>query len=90
MFLQNWVPTPSLWLMGLLHPDIVPISKEHDPIVNTVLRLRDFLRFSFSKAMEFRVDFTFRIIMDLAFYTMLNFLFFKIIQYIQQTYSKAT
>lgn len=37
-----------------------------------------FLRFSFSKAMEFRVDFTFRIIMDLAFYTM-QFLFFKII-----------
>lgn len=37
-----------------------------------------FLRFSFSKAMEFRVDFFFRIFMDLIFYTV-NILFFKVI-----------
>lgn len=37
-----------------------------------------FLRFSFSKAMEFRVDFFFRIIMDINFY-LIQFLFFKII-----------
>jgi len=37
-----------------------------------------FLRFSFSKAMEFRVDFFFRVIMDLFFY-MVQFLFFGIL-----------
>lgn len=37
-----------------------------------------FLRFSFSKAMEFRLDFTFRIIMDCIFY-LVQFLFFHII-----------
>ena len=37
-----------------------------------------FLRFSFSKAMEFRVDFTFRILMDLIYYVV-NILFFKVI-----------
>jgi ABC-2 type transport system permease protein len=37
-----------------------------------------FLRFSFSKAMEFRIDFFFRIFMDIAFYSV-QFLFFKII-----------
>ena len=37
-----------------------------------------FVRFSFSRAMEFRVDFFFRIVMDCAYY-LVNFLFFKII-----------
>lgn len=37
-----------------------------------------FLRFSFSKAMEFRVDFYFRIVMDCIFY-FIQFLFFNII-----------
>lgn len=37
-----------------------------------------FLRFSFSKAMEFRVDFTFRIFMDIIYYVV-NILFFKVI-----------
>jgi ABC-2 type transport system permease protein len=37
-----------------------------------------FLRFSFSKAMEFRVDFFFRIIMDCIYYVV-NILFFKVI-----------
>ena len=37
-----------------------------------------FLRFSFSKAMEFRVDFFFRVVMDVVFYLM-QFLFFEII-----------
>lgn len=37
-----------------------------------------FLRFSFSKAMEFRVDFFFRVVMDVVFYA-LQFLFFGII-----------
>lgn len=37
-----------------------------------------FLRFSFSKALEFRVDFTFRIIMDCIYYVV-NILFFKVI-----------
>lgn len=37
-----------------------------------------FLRFSFSKAMEFRIDFTFRIIMDFIYYVV-NILFFKVI-----------
>lgn len=37
-----------------------------------------FLRFSFSKAMEFRVDFFFRVVMDIMFYVV-QFLFFKII-----------
>lgn len=37
-----------------------------------------FLRFSFSKAMEFRVDFFFRVVMDIVFYVM-QFLFFDII-----------
>lgn len=37
-----------------------------------------FLRFSFSRAMEFRVDFFFRVIMDVVFY-IVQFVFFKII-----------
>lgn len=37
-----------------------------------------FLRFSFSKAMEFRIDFTFRIIMDCIYYVV-NIFFFKVI-----------
>jgi len=37
-----------------------------------------FLRFSFSKAMEFRFDFTFRIIMDIVYYGV-NLLFFKLL-----------
>lgn len=37
-----------------------------------------FLRFSFSKAMEFRLDFSFRIIMDLIYYVV-NILFFKVL-----------
>lgn len=37
-----------------------------------------FLRFSFSKAMEFRLDFSFRIIMDIIYY-IVNILFFKVI-----------
>lgn len=37
-----------------------------------------FLRFSFSKAMEFRVDFFFRVLMDLFFY-FFQFVFFNII-----------
>jgi ABC-2 type transport system permease protein len=37
-----------------------------------------FLRFSFSKAMEFRLDFTFRIIMDCIYY-LVNIGFFKVI-----------
>jgi ABC-2 type transport system permease protein len=37
-----------------------------------------FLRFSFSKALEFRVDFTFRILMDVVYY-LVNILFFKVI-----------
>ncbi len=37
-----------------------------------------FLRFSFSRAMEFRIDFFFRIVMDIFFYT-INFGFYKLI-----------
>lgn len=37
-----------------------------------------FLKFSFSKALQFRLDFSFRIIMDFIFYVV-NILFFKII-----------
>jgi ABC-2 type transport system permease protein len=37
-----------------------------------------FLRFSLARAMEFRVDFTFRIFMDLSLY-IISFIFFKII-----------
>ena len=37
-----------------------------------------FLRFSFSKAMEFRLDFTFRIVMDIIYYAV-NILFFKVL-----------
>lgn len=37
-----------------------------------------FLRFSFSKAMEFRIDFSFRIIMDILSYTV-QFMFFNIV-----------
>lgn len=37
-----------------------------------------FLRFSFSKALEFRIDFTFRIIMD-VFYYAVNILLFKVL-----------
>lgn len=37
-----------------------------------------FLRFSFSKAMEFRLDFTFRIVMDIIYY-IVNIFFFKVI-----------
>ncbi len=37
-----------------------------------------FLRFSFSKALEFRLDFTFKIVMDIFYYAV-NILFFKII-----------
>ena len=37
-----------------------------------------FLRFSFSKAMEFRVDFFFRILMDIIYY-LVNILFFKVL-----------
>lgn len=37
-----------------------------------------FLRFSFSKALEFRLDFTFKIIMDCIYYVV-NILFFKVI-----------
>lgn len=37
-----------------------------------------FLRFSFSKAMEFRLDFTFRIVMDIIYYVV-NILFFKVL-----------
>jgi ABC-2 type transport system permease protein len=37
-----------------------------------------FLRFSFSKAMEFRVDFFFRVVMDCIFY-LVQFLFFHIL-----------
>lgn len=37
-----------------------------------------FLRFSFSKAMEFRVDFFFRILMDIIYYAV-NILFFKVL-----------
>ncbi len=37
-----------------------------------------FLRFSFSKAMEFRLDFFFRVVMDMVFY-MVQFAFFHII-----------
>jgi len=37
-----------------------------------------FLRFSFSRAMEFRVDFFFRIVMDICFYAV-NFLFFEVV-----------
>lgn len=37
-----------------------------------------FLRFSFSKAMEFRLDFSFRIVMDIIYYAV-NILFFKVI-----------
>lgn len=36
-----------------------------------------FLRFSFSKAMEFRLDFFFRILMDIIYYVV-NILFFKV------------
>ena len=38
----------------------------------------EFLRFAFSRAMEFRIDFFFRVVMDLFFYLM-HILFFKII-----------
>lgn len=37
-----------------------------------------FLRFSFSRAMEFRIDFAFRIVMDLFYYAV-NIAFFKVI-----------
>lgn len=37
-----------------------------------------FLRFSFSKALEFRIDFGFRIVMDVIYYAV-NILFFKVI-----------
>jgi ABC-2 type transport system permease protein len=37
-----------------------------------------FLRFSFSKALEFRIDFGFRIVMDIIYYAV-NILFFKVI-----------
>ena len=37
-----------------------------------------FLRFSFSRAMEFRVDFFFRVVMDIIFY-LIQFIFFKIL-----------
>lgn len=37
-----------------------------------------FLRFSFSKAMEFRLDFSFRILMDIIYY-IVNILFFKVL-----------
>ncbi len=37
-----------------------------------------FLRFSFSRAMEFRIDFFFRVVMDIIFY-IVQFAFFKII-----------
>jgi len=37
-----------------------------------------FLQFSFSKAMQFRVDFFFRIVMDVIFYV-IQFLFFKVL-----------
>lgn len=37
-----------------------------------------FLRFSFSKAMEFRIDFFFRVIMDITFY-IVQFMFFSVI-----------
>ena len=37
-----------------------------------------FLRFSFSKAMEFRLDFSFRILMDIIYYVV-NILFFKVL-----------
>jgi ABC-2 type transport system permease protein len=37
-----------------------------------------FLRFSFSKAMEFRMDFFFRILMDIIYYAV-NILFFKVL-----------
>ncbi len=37
-----------------------------------------FVRFSFTKALQFRLDFTFRIVMDLVFHT-LNLIFFKIL-----------
>ena len=37
-----------------------------------------FLRFSFSKAMEFRLDFSFRILMDIIYY-IVNILFFEIL-----------
>lgn len=38
----------------------------------------NFLRFSFSKALEFRLDFTFRILMDIMFYVT-NILMFKVL-----------
>lgn len=38
----------------------------------------NFLRFSFSKAFEFRIDFYFRILMDIIYYAV-NILFFKVI-----------
>ncbi|MBD3345123.1 MAG: hypothetical protein GF401_08690 [Chitinivibrionales bacterium] len=37
-----------------------------------------FLRFSFSKAMEFRLDFFFRIVMDTIYYV-INFMFFEVV-----------
>ena len=37
-----------------------------------------FLQFSFSKALEFRLDFFFKIIMDIVYYSV-NILFFKVI-----------
>lgn len=37
-----------------------------------------FLQFSFSKAMEFRIDFTFRIVMDVIYYAV-NIMFFKVL-----------
>lgn len=43
-----------------------------------------FLRFSFSKAMEFRLNFFFRIIMDIIFY-LTNILFFKVLYTHTQT-----
>lgn len=47
--------------------------------MNRYLRLYlYFLRFSFSKALEFRIDFGFRIVMDVIYYGV-NILFFKVI-----------
>jgi ABC-2 type transport system permease protein len=37
-----------------------------------------FLRFSFSKAMEFRLDFSFRILMDVIYY-IVNIMLFKVL-----------
>ena len=37
-----------------------------------------FVKFSFSKAMQFRVDFFFRVLMDVVFY-LIQFVFFSVI-----------